>query len=130
MHATGPFDVKLTPQDDKLDPALGRMIIDKQYHGDLEGTGKGTMLTGGTDTKTSGVYVAVEKVSGTLKGRKGTFILHHTGIMDRGKPQLSINVAPDSGTGELTGIAGKMNIIIDKDGKHSYDFEYTLPDSK
>jgi len=130
MHATGPFDVKLTPQDDKLDPSLGRMIIDKQYHGDLEGTGKGTMLTGGTETKTSGVYVAVEKVTGSLKGRNGTFLLHHVGIMDRGKPQLSINVVPDSGTGQLTGITGKMNITIADGGKHSYDFEYTLPDAK
>jgi Protein of unknown function (DUF3224) len=129
MHATGPFDVKLTPQDDKIDPALGRMTIDKQYHGDLEATGKGQMLTGGTDVKTSGVYVAVEKITGTLKGRKGTFLLYHQGIMDRGKPQLSINVAPDSGTGELAGISGKMNIIIAEGGKHSYDFEYTLPEA-
>jgi hypothetical protein len=130
MHATGPFEVKLAPQDDKIDPALGRMTIDKQYHGDLEGTGKGQMLTGATDVKTSGVYVAVEKVSGTLKGRKGTFLLYHQGIMDKGKPQLSIQVVPDSGTDELAGLMGKMNVVIAAGGKHSYEFEYTLPDAK
>src|SRR4029077_4897545 len=93
MHATGPFEVKLAPQDDKIDPSLGRMTIDKQFHGDLEATGKGQMLTGGNagvDPKGSGVYVAIEKVNGTLKGRSGTFILYHTGIMTRGVPQLSI----------------------------------------
>ena len=130
MHATGPFEVKLTPQDDKIDPELGRMTIDKQFHGDLEATSKGQMLTGGSNPRVSAVYVAVEKVTGTLKGRKGTFILHHTGIMDQGKPDLSISVAPGSGTGELAGIAGKMNIIIAEGGKHSYDFEYTLPEAK
>ncbi len=131
MHATGPFEVKLAPQDDKIDPSLGRMTIDKQFHGDLEATSKGQMLTGGNagvDPKGSGVYVAIEKVNGTLKGRSGTFILYHTGIMTRGVPQLSITVAPDSGTGQLAGITGKMSIII-KDGKHSYDFEYTLPEA-
>jgi len=130
MHATGPFEVKLAPQDDKIDPELGRMTIDKQFHGDLEATSKGQMLTGGSNPRSSGVYVAVEKVNGTLKGRKGTFILHHTGIMDHGKPELSISVVPESGTGELAGLTGKMNIIIAEGGKHSYDFEYTLPDAK
>ncbi|SRR5579884_525745 len=129
MHATGPFEVKLTPQDDKIDPALGRMAIDKQFHGDLEATSKGQMLTAGTDPRSSGVYVAVEKVTGTLKGRSGSFMLYHQGIMDGGKPQLSINVVPDSGTGELAGITGKMNINIAAGGKHSYDFEYTLPET-
>ena len=130
-HAIGTFDVKLTPQtDDKnADPALSRMIIDKQFHGDLEGTSKGQMLAAG-DARTSGVYVAIEKFSGTLKGRSGTFILHHTGLMTRGAPQLSIEVAPDSGAGQLAGLAGKMTINIAADGKHSYDFEYTLPETK
>jgi len=129
-HASGAFDVKITPQPDKdADPALGRMSIDKQYHGDLEGTSKGQMLTAGTDVKGSAVYVAIEKVSGTLKGRNGTFILHHTGIMTRGVPQLSITVAPDSGAGQLAGITGKMVINIAPDGKHSYEFEYTLPEA-
>ena len=129
-HATGPFEVKLTPQDDKGDPTLGRMSIDKQFHGDLEGTSKGQMLTGMSDVKGSGAYVAIEKVDGTLQGRKGTFILHHVGIMNRGNPNLTVEVVPDSGTGQLQGLTGKMNIIIAPGGAHSYDFEYTLPDSQ
>jgi hypothetical protein len=129
-HASGTFEVKLLPQtDDKNgDAALGRMTIDKQFHGDLEGTSKGQMLTGMTDVKGSAGYVAIEKVSGTLKGRAGTFILQHTGTMNRGVPQLTITVVPDSGTGQLAGITGNFKVIIAED-KHSYEFEYTLPDS-
>ena len=128
MHATGPFDVKVTPQDDKSDdPLLGRMMLDKQYHGDLEATGKGQMLTAGSAVKGSGAYVAIEKVSGTLQGRTGSFVLQHSGIMTQGAPQLTITVVPDSGTGGLAGITGKMTITIAAGGKHSYDFEYTLP---
>jgi hypothetical protein len=126
-HATGPFDVKMIPQDDKAVDGVTRMLIDKQYHGDLEGTGKGQMLTGGMSADKSGAYVAIEKFTGTLHGRTGSFVLHHTGIMTRGKPDLTILVAPDSGTGQLAGIGGKMTIIIAPDGKHSYDFEYALP---
>jgi len=131
MHARGTFDVKITPQpsDDKSETPLGRMTLDKVFHGDLDGTSHGEMLTGGTTVKGSGVYVAVERVEGTLNGHKGTFLLHHTGVMTRGAPELSITVVPDSGTGQLTGITGKLNIQIDQ-GKHSYDFEYTLPDAK
>jgi hypothetical protein len=128
-HVTGPFDVKLNPQpqDDKVgDPTVGRMSIDKQYHGDLEATSKGQMLSTMGDVKGSAGYVAMERVSGTLSGRKGTFALQHTGTMTRGVPQLTITVVPDSGTGELVGLAGTMAIHI-IDGKHSYDFEYTLP---
>jgi len=125
-HATGPFDVKVTPQDDKSgDAALGRMTLDKQYHGDLEAIGKGQMLTAGTDVKGSGAYVAIERVTGTLRGGTGSFVLQHSGTMTQGVPHLTITVVPDSGTGQLTGIAGKMNINI-ADGKHSYDFEYTI----
>jgi hypothetical protein len=105
------------------------MLINKQFHGDLEATSKGTMLAAGTGAKgSSGGYVALEIVTGTLKGHTGTFVLQHSATMNRGVPQLSITVVPDSGTGQLTGIAGKMNIII-ADGKHSYDFEYTLPET-
>jgi hypothetical protein len=130
-HATGTFDVKLDPQgvDDKTgDATLGRMSIDKQIHGDLEATSMGQMLTAGTAVKDSGVYVAIERVSGTLHGRSGSFVLHHTGIMTRGAPHLTITVVPDSGTGQLVGLAGKMAITI-VEGKHSYDFEYTLPET-
>jgi hypothetical protein len=126
MTARGPFDVKGIPQDDKLNDGISRMLLDKQYHGDLEGTSKGQMLAVG-NAKNSGVYVAVETFTGTLQGKTGSFSLHHTGIMTKGAPSLSINVVPDSGTGQLTGITGKMNIIIAPDGKHSYEFEYTLP---
>lgn len=133
-HATGPFEVKMTPQkpDNPVEEAakIARMAGDKQWHGDLEGTSKVAMLATTPDAKGSGVYVALERVTGTLKGRSGTFLLHHTGIMDRGKPTLTILVAPDSGTGQLTGITGKMTINIAPDGKHSYDFEYTLPDAQ
>ena len=126
QHATGPFDVKMTPQDDKLNDGISRMLIDKQYHGDLEGTSKGQMLAAGS-AKSSGVYVAIETFTGTLHGKTGSFSLHHTGLMTKSSPSLSINVVPDSGTGQLAGIAGKMTINIAPDGKHSYDFEYTFP---
>jgi Protein of unknown function (DUF3224) len=127
-HAAGPFEVKLAPQDDKSgDPLLARMTIDKQFQGDLEATSKGQMLSAGTAVKGSAGYVALEKVTGTLQGRSGSFILQHSATMTRGAPQLSIAVVPDSGTGQLAGIAGKMTINIAAGGKHSYDFEYTLP---
>ncbi len=129
-HATGPFDVKTSPQDDKSDdPLLGRFALDKQYHGDLEATGKGQMLSAGTAVKGSAAYVAIEKVTATLKGRTGTFVLQHTGSMSSGNLHLNVTVVPDSGTGQLTGISGTMKIVIAPDGKHSYDFEYTLPKS-
>jgi uncharacterized protein DUF3224 len=128
MHASGTFDVKLSPQptDDKGEgTTLGRMSIDKQFHGDLEGTSKGEMLTAGTSVKGSAGYVAIERVSGTLQGRSGAFALQHSGTMARGAPQLTITVVPDSGTGQLAGLAGKMTIDI-TDGKHFYELEYTL----
>jgi hypothetical protein len=131
QRASGAFDVKLSPlpTEDKTEGAtLGRMGIDKQYHGDLEAKSKGEMLTAGTSVKGSAGYVAIEKVSGTLKGRNGTFALQHSGTMTRGAPQLTITVVPDSGTGQLTGLAGKMTIKI-ADGKHSYEFEYSLPET-
>jgi hypothetical protein len=129
-HARGPFDVKLNPQppDDKAgDPTVGRMSIDKQFHGDLEAISKGQMLTAMTDVKGSAGYVAIERVTGTLRGRSGSFALQHSGTMTRGAPQLSVTVVPDSGTGQLVGLSGKMTINI-VDGKHSYDFEYMLPE--
>jgi len=133
QHATGPFDVKVSPlplAGPSEDATLGRMSIEKQFHGDLEAAGNGQMLTAGTDVKGSGVYVAVERVSGKLHGRTGTFALYHQGVMTRGEPKLEVTVVPDSGTGELVGLAGTLKIIIAEGGKHSYDFEYTLPEAK
>jgi len=128
-HAVGPFDVKMEPQGepDKADGiTLARYSGEKQYHGDLDGTAITIMLTAGTEVKGSAGYVAMERVTGSLKGRSGSFALQHSGTLTRGEPQLSITVVPDSGTGQLVGITGKMNIIIAA-GKHSYEFDYTLP---
>jgi Protein of unknown function (DUF3224) len=128
QHASGPFDVKVTAQEGQLgEPLLNRMTLDKQYHGDLQATGKGQMLTAGTEVKGSGAYVAIERVTGTLKGLAGSFVLQHSGTMTQNAPQLTISLVPDSGTEQLKGITGKMNIIIAPDGKHSYDLEYTIP---
>jgi hypothetical protein len=130
-RATGPLDVKVTPQpaDDYADgTALGRLTLDKSFHGDLEATSRGQMLTGMSSVKGSAGYVAIERVTGTLGGRRGSFILQHTGTMDRGTPQLVITVVPDSGTDELTGLRGTMTIDVAPGGAHSYDFDYTLGD--
>jgi len=102
------------------------MSIDKDFSGDLTATSKGEMLSAGTAAKGSAVYVAVERVTGTLAGRSGSFILHHTGIMARGVPDLTIRVVPDSGTDQLVGLSGYMTILI-ADGKHSYTFDFSLP---
>lgn len=126
-RAGGTFEVKLTPQASD-DATLGRMSIDKQFHGDLEATSKGAMLTAGTAVKGSAGYVALERVTGALHGRSGTFVLQHSGTMTRGAPQLTISVVPDTGTDQLVGLAGQMAIKI-ADGKHSYDFEYTLAET-
>ena len=128
-RVTGPFDVKVAPLEpyNKDDKALGRYSLDKQYHGDLEGASKGEMLAFGTGAPgSSGGAVAIEKVTGKLGGRSGSFVLAHRGTMDAGKPTYSIIVVPGSGTGELTGISGTMD-ILNEAGKHSYVFEYTLP---
>ena len=125
MHeANGPFDVKMIPADTG-DPKMGMMTLDKKYHGDLEATGKGRMLTGMTEVKNSAAYVAIERVEGKLKGASGSFLIHHTGVMTKGSQSLVIRVVPDSGTGELAGLAGEMEIII-KEGKHYYRFQYNL----
>jgi hypothetical protein len=125
------FDVKLTPQPrgEHLGSGLDRMSADKQYRGDLDGTGKGEMLAAGTPVKDSAGYVAVERVTGTLQGRSGSFVLLHRGVMDRGAQHLTITVVPDSGTDQLVGLVGTMGITI-TDGKHFYDFEYTLPPAR
>ncbi len=123
-HATGPFDVKLAMQPaESNNPEISRMTLDKKFHGDLEATSLGQMLAAGKPSS-SGVYVAIEIVTGVLGGRKGTFALHHTGIMEQGKPTLTVTVVPDSGTDELKGLKGSMNIRIEAGGKHFYDFDY------
>jgi len=129
--ARGPFDVKLAPQSNDASDGttLGRLTIEKQFHGDLEGTSRGEMLSAGTATKGSAGYVAIERVSGALAGKRGTFVLQHSGTMNRGAQQLTISVVPDSGSGELAGLSGTMTIIIGPGGMHDYEFEYTLSDS-
>ena len=129
--ATGTFDVKMIPQapdDPAGGSAIGRMLLDKQFRGDLEGTSKGQMLALSSSVKGSAGYVAIEEVTGTLNGSSGTFALQHRGVMSRGTPDLSITVVPDSGAGQLAGLAGRMVIEI-ADGKHSYVFEYTIDQS-
>jgi hypothetical protein len=124
-RAQGTFEVRMTPQaDDHATAAgLGRMTIDKTFQGDLAGTSKGQMLGAMTAVPGSAGYVAIERVEGTLGGRRGTFMLQHSGAMTRGAPNLTVIVVPDSGTEQLTGLSGQMAIIIE--GKtHKYDFEY------
>lgn len=129
QRAYGPFDVKLAPQ--KADnpqaeaAALGRMSLEKTYHGDLQAASQGEMLSVLDKQKGSGGYVAMERVQGTLAGRTGSFVLQHSASMNRGEPQMNITVVPDSGAGELSGLSGSMTISIDK-GQHYYDFEYLL----
>jgi hypothetical protein len=128
-QARGTFDVQLVPQapDAGAEGTLpDRLTIDKQFHGDLEGTSHGQMLTATTAVTGSAGYVAIERVRGRLAGRSGSFVLQHSGTLERGTPHLSVTVVPDSGTEELAGLAGGMEIII-AEGKHSYVFEYTLP---
>ena len=130
QQATGTFEVKMQPQGDgdvAAGSSLGRMSLDKRFSGDLEATGKGEMLAARSDVPTSAAYVAIERVSGSLKGRDGSFALVHKGVMTRDAQNLVIEVVPDTGTGRLAGIAGSLGIRIEE-GRHYYDFEYTLPD--
>jgi hypothetical protein len=118
----------MTPQSPDRQPedaALGRLWLDKQFRGDLEGTSRGQMLTAMTPVKGSAGYVAVERVTGALHGRRGTFMLQHTGIMTRGAPDLAITVVPDSGTEELAGLSGRMTIVI-AEGRHAYELAYAF----
>ena len=129
MHATGSFDVKVTPQTAApgIETAkLGRMTIDKQFHGDLAAASLGEMLAIRTEVQGSACYVAMERVTGKLHGRKGSFVLQHSGTMNRGVSLLTLIVVPDSGTDDLTGLSGSMTIEIDH-GKHSYTMDYVLP---
>jgi hypothetical protein len=127
-HASGTFEVKLSPQaPDEGDGGvgIGRMLLDKKFSGDLEGTSRGQMLAAGTAVAGSAGYVAMEQVTGKLGGRSGSFILQHSGTMTRGAARLTVSVVPDSGTGELEGLTGRMNIMI-AEGRHSHEFDYTL----
>jgi hypothetical protein len=123
-NAGGTFEVKVAPLSTDAAP-LGRLSIDKTFRGDLEGTSKGEMLTAGSPVKGSAGYVAMELVTGSLHGKRGTFALQHTGTMMRGAAQLTITVVPDSGTDELQGLQGTM-VIDASGGKHAYDFDYRL----
>jgi hypothetical protein len=128
QHATGDFDVKVTPvplNGPGEDPTLGRMTLEKHFHGDLEALGKGQMLTAANGNE-SRAYVAIERVTGTLHGRSGSFFLQHWGTMTPAEQHLEVKVVPGSGTDGLAGLAGTLTIII-ADGKHSYDFAYSLP---
>lgn len=125
---TGPFEVKRTAHD-VHEAGLGllaRHALDKAYHGDLTATGVGEMLSAGTSTPGSAGYVAIEKVTGTLAGKSGSFYLQHSGTLTRGQGSLSIHVIPDSGTDALSGLTGTMQIVIAEGGKHSYVFDYAL----
>ena|SRR5579864_7661326 len=130
FQARATFEVKLVPQPMHTaagGATLSRMTIDKQFRGDLEGESTGEMLSAMTAVEGSAGYVAIELVRGTLNGPKGTFVLQHSGSMTRGStPSLSVTVVPNSGTEGLTGLSGQMLIIIEK-GRHSYQFDYTLP---
>ena len=130
QRAAGAFDVKVTPQkpDTQIARAanLGRLTIDKRFHGDLEGISKGEMLATQTEVPGSAGYVALERVTGKLKGRAGSFVLQHSATMTRGSPKANIAVVPDSGTGELQGISGTMIITVGADGSHSYEFDYQI----
>lgn len=130
-HASGTFSVKLLPQpaaDSAPTPGatLGRLLLDKHYQGDLQAAAQGQMLSAVTATAGSAGYVAIEHVSGTLHGRAGSFVLQHSGLMTRGERQLSVTVVPDSGSGALAGIEGRLDIRI-TEGQHFYELAYTLP---
>ena len=130
-RATGPFEVTMVPPQPPYDTvdevALGRITINKVFQGDVEATSVVEMMTAMSGVKGSGAYVAIERVVGTLNGRKGTFVLQHSGTMAHGEQHLAVSIVPDSGTGELKGIDGKMVINI-IDGKHSYVLDYRLAD--
>lgn len=128
-HIEGPFNVKLSPQPvhEEAEGKFGRMAIDKQFHGELEAASRGEMLAAMTAVKGSAGYVALEKVEGRLAGRSGSFLLLHRGLMNRGAPDLSVTVVPDSGSDELSGLTGSMKIDIREGGAHFYSFDYELP---
>ncbi|MCB1583928.1 MAG: DUF3224 domain-containing protein [Marinicella sp.] len=129
MKITGTFKVNMQPQalscEGKENIQLSRFALDKTYEGTLSATSQGEMLSAMTTVQGSAGYVAIEQVVGTLKGKKGSFVLQHYGTMSQGDSYLKLEVVPDSGSGDLKGLSGAMNIRIE-DGQHYYDFEYSL----
>lgn len=129
MKVTGKFEVSMKPSDSYVPSGngldMGRLSLDKTFEGDLEATSKGEMLSAMTATKGSAGYVAMERVSGTLSGKQGDFVLMHFGVMDKGANRLTLEVVPDSGTEDLTGLSGTMQINIEN-GQHYYEFDYEL----
>ena len=130
--ARGTFEVQVVPQKADNPPAetaqIGRFSLDKQFHGDIEAVSHGEMLGIRSENQTSGGYVAIERINGTLHGRTGTFALQHSGAMSAGSQQMTITVVPDSGTGQLAGLTGKMTIKIENK-QHFYEFDYALPET-
>ena len=129
-RATGSFEVSLQPLPNAEmaeDPMLGRMLLTKKFSGDLRASARGQMLSAMTTVKGSAGYVAIDQVTGELDGHKGSFVLQHSGAMNRGVPSLSIMVVPDSGTDELAGLSGTLSVNV-IDGRHFYDFIYSLPE--
>jgi hypothetical protein len=126
--AAGTFEVKLDglePYNQEAGAGIGRQSIEKRYAGDLEATGRGEMISAATRAKGSGAYVAFERVTGVLRGRRGSFTLQHCATLNRGVPQLTVTVVPQSGSGELAGLSGEMEILV-ADGVHSYEFDYEI----
>lgn len=129
LTAKGSFSVQMTPQkelDETRGVSIKRLSLDKTYEGELSATGQGEMLTATTPVQGSAGYVAIEKISGTLDGKSGSFVVQHTGIMGIGAPALDVTIVPDTGTGELTGISGKLK-IDNQNGQHTYVLQYALP---
>lgn len=126
QHAKGTFDVKVTPQENNTgEPTLGNLLLEKQFHGDITATSRGQMLAAGTAIEGSAGYVAIERITGTLQGRSGSFVVQHVGHMGRGQMHLTLTVLPDSGTEQLQGLMGTMRIRIEQ-GQHFYELDYAL----
>jgi hypothetical protein len=131
-RASGTFDVTMTPQptgDSVAESGIGTLTIAKRLHGDLEGTSVGVMVASRSPVEGSAGYVAMERITGALHGRRGSFVLQHIGTATRGALQLSVTVVPDSGTDELVGLSGRMAIIV-AGGAHSYEFDYSIAEPR
>ena len=125
QHAKGPFDVTITPQASAADAPVARMLLYKEFRGDLEAIAHGEMMAAGEPLTGAGVYVAIDRVTGTLHGRSGSFLMAHRGVRNADGQELSIVIVPGSGTGQLTGITGTVGIEI-AGKEHFYSVEYEL----